>query len=264
MKVLAIIGSPRKKGNSYKVTKRIEERMKELGDVEFEYLFLKDVNFKPCRGCFTCIAKGKERCPLKDDRDKILEKMLASDGLILVSPAYFFNVTAMMKNFIDRFAYLTHRPALAGKPMMAITTSAGAGLKEVLKYFELVAAGWETNLVYKLGAWTPLYPLAPKETKKIEKNIDSAARKFHKALKTKKIPSPSLGSLLHFRFIRYHAILEKEHFPADYNYFKEKGLLDERKKYYVYAKISPFKNMLASIIEKIIRPQMRKTLMKNV
>ena len=263
MKVLAIIGSPQKKGNSYKVTKQLEEKMKELGEIEFSYLFLKDANLEPCRGCFTCISRGEDLCPIKDDRDKILEKMVAADGLILVSPAYYYNVTALMKNFIDRTAYLAHRPAFAGKPIIAITTSAGAGLKETLKYFGMVAAGWEVNLAYKLGVWTPLYPLAPKEINKIENNITHAASKFFNALHANEHHSPGLGGLLHFRIIRYHSILEKEYFPADYNYFKDKGLLDKSKKYYIDTKINPFKNMVAGLMEKIMRPQMRKTLMKN-
>jgi len=58
MKILAIIGSPRKKGNSYKATKEVEERMKQLGKVEFEYLFLKDADLKMCSGCFNCVSKG--------------------------------------------------------------------------------------------------------------------------------------------------------------------------------------------------------------
>jgi len=190
--------------------------------------------------------------------------MLASDGLILVSPAYFYNVTSLMKNFIDRFAYLTHRPLFFDKQVMAVVTSGGAGIKETLKYLELVTGGWEARLVCKLGAWTPLYPLALKEKDKIENTINVAARKFHHALITKEPPSPGLGSLLHFRFIRYHAILEKQYFPADYSYFEHRELLDENKKYYVDAQINPFKNMLAWFIEKIIRPQMRKTLMKDV
>ena len=46
MKVLAIMGSPRKKGNTYKVTRKIEESMMQLRNVEFEYVFLKDVDIK--------------------------------------------------------------------------------------------------------------------------------------------------------------------------------------------------------------------------
>ncbi|MCE7697524.1 MAG: NAD(P)H-dependent oxidoreductase, partial [Methanobacterium paludis] len=44
MKILAIIGSPKGKGNSYKVTKEVEEKMNGMEDVTFEYLFLKDVD----------------------------------------------------------------------------------------------------------------------------------------------------------------------------------------------------------------------------
>jgi len=41
MKVLVIVGSSRGKGNTYKITKQLEEKIEELGDVEFNYLFLK-------------------------------------------------------------------------------------------------------------------------------------------------------------------------------------------------------------------------------
>ena len=44
MRVLAIIGSPKGKGNGYRVVQQIEKRMKGLGDVEFDYLLLKDAN----------------------------------------------------------------------------------------------------------------------------------------------------------------------------------------------------------------------------
>jgi multimeric flavodoxin WrbA len=56
MKVLAIMGSPRAKGNRYKMVSRIEERMKALGDVEFTYLFLKDVHLELCNGCWQCLS----------------------------------------------------------------------------------------------------------------------------------------------------------------------------------------------------------------
>lgn len=84
--------------------------MKELGNIEFNYLFLKDINLKRCVGCFSCLQKGKNLCPLKDDRDKVFQQIMDSDGVIFASPAYNFNVTSLMKNFIDRFAYLGHRP----------------------------------------------------------------------------------------------------------------------------------------------------------
>ncbi|VVB62492.1 Uncharacterised protein [uncultured archaeon] len=55
-----IIGSPRKMGNSYKIVKRIEERMITLGDVEFNYLFLRDAHLELCRGCWSCLSVGDD------------------------------------------------------------------------------------------------------------------------------------------------------------------------------------------------------------
>ncbi|MEX2704817.1 MAG: NAD(P)H-dependent oxidoreductase [Candidatus Freyrarchaeum guaymaensis] len=109
MRVLAIIGSPKGKGNGYRVVQQIEKRMKGLGDVEFDYLLLKDANLETCQGCFTCISKGEDLCPLKNDRGKIEEQISNLDGVILSSPGNVQNVSWLMKNFIDRFAFTNHR-----------------------------------------------------------------------------------------------------------------------------------------------------------
>ena len=47
--------------------------MKSLGEVEFEYLFLKDAKLRPCLGCYACMALGEDKCPLRDDRAAIEE-----------------------------------------------------------------------------------------------------------------------------------------------------------------------------------------------
>jgi multimeric flavodoxin WrbA len=43
MKIIAIMGSPRGKGSSHKIVKMIEDRMIAMGDVEFEYHFLRTI-----------------------------------------------------------------------------------------------------------------------------------------------------------------------------------------------------------------------------
>ena len=84
--------------------------MQKLGDVKFEYLFLQDTHLEMCRGCFNCVSRGEEFCPLKDDREDIEKRILEADGVIFASPVYCQMVSGLMKNFIDRFAYLFHRP----------------------------------------------------------------------------------------------------------------------------------------------------------
>jgi hypothetical protein len=50
VQMLVVIGNPRKTGNSYKRVNRIEERMRMLGNVEFNYLLLRDVNLELSEG----------------------------------------------------------------------------------------------------------------------------------------------------------------------------------------------------------------------
>ena len=108
MKILAIISSPRRK-NTYNAIKTIEEIHKQNCDCEYEYVFLHKVNLKPCIGCHLCLTKGEEFCPLKDDKDSIINKIESADGVILASPNHTMNVNWRMKNYIDRYSYLMHQ-----------------------------------------------------------------------------------------------------------------------------------------------------------
>ncbi len=130
--ILVIFGSPRR-GNSYKVTKRFEEELKKIGNYEFEYVFLSDAGLKFCMGCHNCLFLGEEKCPAKDDKDKIYSRMLKSDGIVLVSPVYVVNVSGLMKNFIDRMCFVCHRPSLFRHDVIVISTTAAMGLKRALK-----------------------------------------------------------------------------------------------------------------------------------
>lgn len=172
---MAIIGSPRKKGNSYKAAKEVEERMKQLGDVEFEYLFLRDADLKMCRGCFICISKGEDLCPLKDERAEIENKMLEADGIIFVSPVYCQNVSGLMKNFIDRFAYVFHRPRFFDQKAMILSTTSGAGLKETLDYLKKLEI-WGFGTPVELGVITPPWPMSDALKEKNKKNINKASK----------------------------------------------------------------------------------------
>jgi len=161
MHVLAIMGSPNKKGHTYQVTREVEAAMQALGEVEFTYLFLREVNLEPCRGCFQCVTKGEQRCPIKDDdRQAIVEQMAAADGVILASPNYVGNMSGLTKSFVDRLAYLCHRPAFFGKDALVISTSAGPyGLDKVLEYLTLPLSAWGFKTGHKVGVVA--HPLAP-------------------------------------------------------------------------------------------------------
>jgi len=67
-----------------------------------EYVKLKDKKIKSCIGCYTCWTKTPGQCIFKDDMADLREKYRKADLVILASPLYIFNVTGLMKNFLDR------------------------------------------------------------------------------------------------------------------------------------------------------------------
>ena len=222
------MGSPKGKGDGYKIVQHIESVMKECGELEFEYLFLKDVNLELCRGCFTCVTRGEEKCPLKDERVQIDEKILSFDGIILISPGYATNVTWLMKNFIDRFAFTHHRPRFFNQHVMVITHSGGAGLKNPLISLSTSLGGAE--VVQKLAVPTPPWPLSAKAQEKRLKKINKAAIKFYEALETKKHnPRPDIMKYVYFKIFKSISEECEEYFPADYAFFKDKDYLYDTK-----------------------------------
>lgn len=261
MKVLAIIGSPNKMGNSYEITKRIEAKMKSMGEVEFDYLFLKDSHLEVCRGCQLCLSIGEDKCPLKDDREIIEKQMLAADGVIFVTPVYVWNVTALMKNFLDRFAYTFHRPRFFGQQAMIICTTGAFGLKEAIDRMAIIRfVGF--NLAHTAGFRTPHNPVSIKAKKKIDQSIENAAKKFYESMKTKRPASPELIQLIAFRSAQVaFQILHDYHIgECDYNYFRNKGWLKETTQYFVDAKVNPVKNLIAVLMAKMFRRDIIKDL----
>ena len=103
MKLLAIVGSPRLKGNTnYLVDQALEEAVK-LG-AQTEKLVLSQYEVNPCLGHENCASF--DSCLQKDDAGWILDKFREADGVILATPVYYYNVSAQMKAFIDRHYFL--------------------------------------------------------------------------------------------------------------------------------------------------------------
>ena len=85
MKILTLVSSYRKNGNTAKIIQQVQEKMLDLADsqhvpLEFETIFLGHLNLLPCRGCRVCFDRGEQFCPLKDDLLEIKSKMKRADG----------------------------------------------------------------------------------------------------------------------------------------------------------------------------------------
>jgi len=103
MKILAFNGSPRgKRSNTDRILHPFLEGAMEAG-AETEIIYLKDLEIKPCLGCFTCWTKTPGVCVQKDDMAPLLEKMRLADIAVYATPLYIFTVSGLMKNLMDRY-----------------------------------------------------------------------------------------------------------------------------------------------------------------
>jgi len=100
LKVLCISGSPRGGGNTDVLLASLFRGIEESG-VEAEKIFLRDYLIQPCIGCERC-RKDKICSRLNDGMQLLYPKIIESIGLILGSPTHSYNVTALVKAFIDR------------------------------------------------------------------------------------------------------------------------------------------------------------------
>ena len=113
MKVIGIVGSPRKGGNTETLTRiALEEIEKEGVDTELIRLAEKDI--QPCDGCRSCKQTGK--CRIQDDFPKIHAEMLKADGILLATPVYFGSASPQIKALIDRSGYSSPRDAAGRRP----------------------------------------------------------------------------------------------------------------------------------------------------
>ncbi|MTI67975.1 MAG: flavodoxin family protein [Firmicutes bacterium] len=99
MRVLGIVGSKRKKGNTSTLVKKTLKALETEG-IETELINLGDYDIKSCNGCEGC--KDTFKCVIKDDMNKLYPLILESDAIVLGSPTYFYNISSDMKVFLDR------------------------------------------------------------------------------------------------------------------------------------------------------------------
>ena len=104
--ILAISGSPRKKGNTELLVKAAIEPLTADGHTVQQF-FLSQKKVAPCIACDACSKDGI--CVVKDDALDILEKITSYDAVIVGSPVYFRNITAQLLSLFTRFHSLAHR-----------------------------------------------------------------------------------------------------------------------------------------------------------
>ena len=237
LKIVAICGSPHK-GNTFDILSMLKQSNPEI---DFKLLMLAECNLTDCVGCYSCVNKGEENCPLKkDDRDMIIREMIAADAVIFASPTYARTISALMKKFVERTSYLAHRPIFFGKYAMALATCAGFGADLTCKYLTENFTQCGFSFVASLELKT-----ATKSETEIAHNQKKgihAYKKLINAIRTHKGFKPTFGQLVYFSIFKSISILNKTKGWADYKFYKDK------KDFYYDIKIPFIKNKIAKWI----------------
>jgi len=220
-RVTAFVGSARKK-HTYDAVRQFLDNLQSLGDVDCEIVPLSDYRIGTCRGCKVCFAKGEEFCPLKDDRDVLIEKMTVSDGVVFAAPNYSFHVSAMLKIFLDRLGFVLHRPRFFGKTFTSIVTQGIYRGNKIVKYLDFVGMGLGFNTV-KGTCFTAFEPMTEKERQQMARALARQSGQFFEKLMKLDPPVPTLFMLMGFRMGRTSMRLELDDNSYDYRHYRDKG-----------------------------------------
>lgn len=137
MKILGLVGSPRKSGNTDIIIDEIIKGSRDA-NIETEKIYLNKLNIHPCDACNSCFKTGK--CKYDDDFSSVTKIMEESDVWIIGTPVYWWGPTSFLKAFIDRwYAFDLKRNFFQGKQMILVIVSGGGDVsysRHIIGMFE--------------------------------------------------------------------------------------------------------------------------------
>lgn len=182
MKIIGVVGSPRKGGNVGTLVNEVLSAAAENGNQVERY----DLNQMDGRGCQACMfCKTHDRCRLDDDMSRLMEAMRTADAVVFGSPVYFWQFASQFRTFIDRL-YVFFNPDFTvklpkGKKAVIITSQGNPDVKmfdSVFKDFDRLLATYGFEKVGSMHMVAGNSPDAAKE----RKDLMEEARALGKAL----------------------------------------------------------------------------------
>lgn len=148
MRVLGLVGSPRKGGNTDLLVSRILDGAGASGNLT-EKVHLYGLDAAPCVDCRSC-QKGKFQCVIEDGMQRLYPKLEGADVIVFVTPLYWYGPTGKMKLVMDRLRPFASSKKLEGKKaVMVVPSEEGenacsclVGMFELsFKYLDMALAG---------------------------------------------------------------------------------------------------------------------------
>lgn len=108
-KIVIINGSPRKHMNTAALTEAFAQGVASANkEIDVKEYWLYDYQYSGCKECYACKLKNSkftDVCAVSDEILPVLREAAYADGLVLASPMFFGNVTAMTQAFFERLAF---------------------------------------------------------------------------------------------------------------------------------------------------------------
>ena len=202
---ITVIYGQNHKGSSYHVSRMVLESITNSDDIIHEFFLPKD-GPDYCLGCYQCIQSDPELCPQSEKVQKISLALRSSHIILISSPTYCYEMTGQLKTLFDHLGYqwLSHRPEkeMFGKIGISISTTAGAGAKNVTQSISHQMFWWGIGRHYKLplivsaARWTEV---SNKTKSTIEKKVHLLTKKINKSMLPVK---PTLKTKLLFKLMK--------------------------------------------------------------
>ena len=141
MKILGIVGSPRRGANTETLVGAVLAGAAAKG-AQTETIRLSDIKFEGCRGCMHC--RSHESCAVKDGMQDVYRAIEAADKVVIGSPIYMFQMSSQTKTFMDRlFRYLNpDYSARIHKDTALVFAQSGEDIEAFRPYIDLVSRAY--------------------------------------------------------------------------------------------------------------------------
>ncbi|NLC57831.1 MAG: flavodoxin family protein [Armatimonadetes bacterium] len=223
MKILGILGSPRSRGNTAILLEGVMEGARRAG-AETRVISVASLDTNFCAGCSHCFRYGQ--CHYRDDVEKVKEKMLDADGIVLGSPVYIGTVSAQMKTIMDRCAYFIHCFLLAGKYGAAVATAGAGQAEEVAEFqnrFLRMCGAYTVGAVWAKGIGTGKLQDEPEA---VARAINLGAELVAAIRERREYPEQAAEHAPLRESMKQLVLESREEYPAQYAHWSEQGWLE--------------------------------------